>query len=132
MASSGSLCSFAGYVTEARTRIIQEWYDALPDEERDEVQDTLNYLGETPITDWRRPEFDKVRDPLREIRCKANKKNHEIRIYGVFDSSIRGRFIMLHATEAKKKSNDTAGQDLAIKRLSLISQRKASTHEFVI
>jgi hypothetical protein len=42
------LCSFAGYVSEAGGRVVQEWYDSLPEVERDEIKDTLNYLASIP------------------------------------------------------------------------------------
>jgi len=83
-----------------------------------------------PVTEWRRPEFDKVTPPLAEIRCKSSQTNHTIRLYGVFDEKIRARFILLNATEAKKKDQDQEAQNIAIKRMELIRNRKASTHEF--
>src|ERR1700684_3539780 len=97
--SKPPLWTFAGYVTEAGGRVVQGWYDALGDVEREELQDTCNYLAD--IENWRRPEFDKVTVSLHKIRSKANQTNHEIRVYGVFDSVVRRRFIMLHAIEAK-------------------------------
>jgi hypothetical protein len=124
-------CSFAGYVSEARKQLVQEWYDALPPDEHDELLDTVNYLASMPITAWRRPEFDKVDSPLCEIRCKAKKANRQIRVYGVFDREIRARFVMLLGNEAKKRSKDEVNQKLALKRLALLEEGKASTHEFV-
>lgn len=121
---------FAGYVSEAGGCLIQDWYDGLTVEERDEIKDTLNYLVSIPITEWRRPEVDKVVSPIVEIRCKAPKLNHTIRLYGVFDENIRARFIILHATESKKKASDKTAQKLALKRVASVNSRKASTHEF--
>jgi hypothetical protein len=129
--SEAPLCSFAGYVSEARRQLVQEWYDGLPVEERDEIKDTANYLQSLPITSWQRPEYDKVTPPLHEIGCKANVKNHWIRIYGVWDKKIRGRFVMLLGNESKKKGYDKEGQGLALKRFALLEQGKGSTHEFV-
>jgi hypothetical protein len=124
------LWTFAGYVTEAGRRIVQEWYDSLPEEEYEELLDTLNYLADIEI--WKRPEFDKVAKPLHEIRSKANVANHEIRVYGIFHPTIRRCFIFLHGVTAKKQDHDKNGQDVALARLRLLNQRKASTHEFVI
>jgi hypothetical protein len=121
---------FAGYVSEAGGLLVQDWYDGLTVEERDEIKDTLNYLVSIPITDWRRPEVDKVASPIVEIRCKATKTNHMIRLYGVFDSNVRARFIILHATEAKKRGSDQKAQKLALKRTVAVNSRKVSTHEF--
>ncbi len=36
------LCSFAGYVSEAKRQLVQEWYYGLPLEEREEIKYTLN------------------------------------------------------------------------------------------
>ena len=122
--------SFSAYVSEAGGRLVQDWYDSLSDEEHDELQDTLNFLAYTP--DWRRPHFDKVTQPLHEIRSKAHEANHEIRVYGIFDPNVRRRFLMLNGTTAKKKDVDRKGQDVALNRLSLVTQRKAGTHEFSV
>jgi hypothetical protein len=121
---------FAGYASEAGGHLIQDWFDGLKVEERDEIKDTLNYLVSIPVTDWRRPEVDKVASPIVEIRCKATKVNHMIRLYGVFDGNVRARFIILHATESKKKGSDQTAQKLALKRMASVNSRKASTHEF--
>ncbi len=124
-------CSFGGYVSEAGGKLVQDWYDSLPTAEHDEIFDTVNHLASMPVTSWRRPEFDKVDDPLYEIRCKANKANHYIRMYGVFDPDTRGRFILLYGNEAKKKDEDKDGKAVALKRWGLVKNGKASTHEFV-
>jgi hypothetical protein len=125
-----TLWTFSGFVTEGGRRTVQEWYDGLPGEEYEELQDVLNYLS--VLENWKRPEFDKVQSPLHEIRSKANQANHCIRVYGVFDRKIRHRFIMLYGNEAKKVSKDKNGQRIALDRLSLLNQGRATTHEFVI
>ncbi len=124
------LWTFAGYITEAGRHIVQDWYDSLPIEEYEELQDQLNYMANAEI--WTRPEFDKVTNPLHEVRVKANLANHQIRVYGVFDKTIRRRFIFLHGVTAKKKDRDRKGQEVAFTRLGLLRQGKASTHEFVV
>ena len=124
------LWTFAGYITEAGSRIVQEWYDSLPIEEYEELQDLLNYMASAEK--WTRPDFDKVTSPLHEIRVKANIANHEIRVYGVFNREVRRQFLFLHGVTAKKKDRDKKGQDIALARLALLKQRKASTNEFVV
>ena len=130
--SKPTLCTFASYVSEAGGRLVQEWYDGLPDTERDEIQDTLNYLASIPPWQWKRPEFDKLEAPLHEISCRASETNHWIRIYGVFDKTQRGRFIFLIGNAEKKVRNDKNGKAAAIERFRKLEQGKASTHEFVI
>jgi hypothetical protein len=122
--------TFFGFVSQAGGKLVQDWYDGLPQIESDEVLDTVNTLRSVPCTEWKRPSFDKVSHPLVEIRCKANQTNHEIRIYGVFDDKVRSRVIFLAFNECKKKNKDQATQDLALMRLALIRARKASIHEF--
>jgi hypothetical protein len=125
-----TLWTFAGYVTEAGRHIVQEWYDSLPIEEYEELQDLLNHMASAEK--WTRPEFDKVTSPLHEVRVKANIANHEVRVYGVFNPDVRHQFLFLLGVTAKKKDKDKQGQDKALARLALLKQRKASTHEFVI
>lgn len=122
--------SFYAYVSEAGRRLVQDWYDSLPDDEHDELQDNLNYLAVT--ADWRRPRFDKVDTPLHEIRSKAHLANHAIRVYGVFDPNVRRRFLMLYGNSAKKKGRDSDGQRTALDRWSLVKRGKATTHEFSV
>lgn len=126
------LSLFAGYVSAAGGQLVQDWYDKLPETAREELQDTLNYLASTPPWQWKRPEFDKVESPLHEIRCKDSEANHWIRIYGVFDKNVRGRFIFLYGNQEKKVNNDKNGKKIALDRFALLEQGKATTHEFVI
>jgi hypothetical protein len=122
--------TFVGYKTKAGGKIVQEWYDGISQIDRDEIIDTINHLLPLPVTEWRRPQFDKVDAPLVEIRCKSSQANHAIRMYGVFDETIRGRIILLYGTDAKKADKDKAGQKLAIERLKLLKQGKGATDEF--
>lgn len=122
--------TFAGYVSEAGRELVQEWYDGLAQTERDELLDTVNYLQSIPVTEWRRPEFDKVQPPLHEIRCKDVKTKRYIRVYGVFDEQVRARFVLLYGNEAKKDKRDEAGQRVALDRNALLKAGKASTHGF--
>jgi hypothetical protein len=122
--SKPPLWTFAGYITEAGGRILQEWYDTLPENQYEDFQDQLNYLADTEV--WKRPEFDKVAPPLHEIRI------NETRVYGVFHPGRRRCFLFLHGVTAKKKKHDKKGQDVALAHLALLKQGKARTHEFVI
>jgi hypothetical protein len=124
-----TLWTFSAYVTPAGGRIVQEWYDGLPEEEHDELQDTFNYLSITP--DWRRPEFDKVRPPLHEVRAKANQANHWVRVYGIF-GNVRREFVLLYGNQSKKTGHDAKGQQVAIDRHNLLKSGKASKHGFAI
>src|ERR1700742_1624304 len=106
------LWTFAGYISEAGGRIVQDWYDRLPIEEYEELQNLLNYMAD--VDTWTRPGFDKVTPPLHEVRVKAGAANHQVRLYGVFDAQVRRRFIFLHGVTAKKKDHDQKGQKVAL------------------
>jgi hypothetical protein len=122
--------TFYGYVSPAGGKLVQDWYDSLIQADIDEIVDTVNHLRALQVTQWKRPEFDKVAYPLVEIRCKANKANHVIRIYGVFHETERARLVLLSANESKKTGHDKSTQDLALTRLALIKSGKATTNEF--
>jgi len=124
------LATFAGYISPAGGKLVQGWYDSLSQADKDEILDQANYLSALPVTQWRRPEFDKVANPLAEIRCKCSETKHTIRLYGVFDASVRARFVLLLGTEAKKVGHDQGAQKLALQRYDLLKTGKASTHEF--
>src|SRR5688572_18211986 len=74
--------SFFGFVTAAGGEPVQDWYDGLSNDERDEVQDTLVYLSKLPVHLWKKPQFDHLGDGVGEFRFKAN--NRVFRIYCFF------------------------------------------------
>ena len=76
--------TFFGFETLARGRPVQEWYDALPGEARDEAQDTIVYLQKLPLRLWALPEYEPLGEGLSEIRFKVNSLNLIYRIYGSF------------------------------------------------
>ena len=80
---------------------MQDWYDKLPVEEYEELQDLLNYMAD--VDNWTRPEFDKVTPPLFEVRVKASAANHQVRVYGVFDTKVRRRFIFLYGRDSEEE-----------------------------
>lgn len=123
--------TFYGYLTPAGTPDVQQWFDGLPDESKDEVRDTLLYLRVLPIVQWRLPEFERLGDGLSEVRCKVNVLKQIIRIYGAFlPDGARYSYTFLLGTSAKKVNNDLAAKADAYKRLSRIKNGQAGIDVF--
>lgn len=132
---------FFGYETPAGGRVVQEWFDALLPEEKDEVLDTLGYLKALPLRLWIRPEYSPLGEGLSEIRFKVNSLNETLRIYGFFWPPLpkaKDRrpgvkyhpcYTFLHGKD-KKVKNDTAGKNEAIRRMRLVERKEARVHEF--
>lgn len=120
--------TFYGFQTAAQNRPVQDWFDALPDDPRNEIKDIFVYLQKTPNTQWGKPEFAPLGEGLFEIRYAD--EAYWYRIYGCYwPTSIRQAFTLLHAT-TKKVKNDTDGKSLAEKRRGQLQRREATVHEF--
>lgn len=132
---------FFGYETPAGNRLVQEWFDALLPNERDEVRDNLGYLQNLPLRLWRKPEYSPLGDGLSEIRFKVRSLNEVIRIYGFFwppqpkekdrQTGVKyyPTYTFLHGT-SKKVKNDKAGKAEARKRMGQIKRKEAEIHAF--
>ena len=121
--------TFRGYETSPHgNRLVQEWFDSLPEEAKDEARDVLGYLQHRPISEWRRPTFAPLEDGISEIRFKASKVRY--RIYGYFGpTGFRQSYTFLHGTD-KKVSNDKQGKHAAKGRMGDIERALARIHEF--
>jgi hypothetical protein len=121
---------FFGYQTPAGGRQVQEWFDGLTDDERDEIQDTLAYLQKLPIHLWKKPDFFPLQDGLSEVRIKVAVLNKTLRIYGCFwPDNIRHSYTFLLGAE-KKVSNPTHDIKEARKRKKKVEGKEVSVHEF--
>ena len=49
--------TFYGFVSAAQNRLVQDWFDGLSLEVRDELKDILAYLQKTSNSQWGKPEF---------------------------------------------------------------------------
>ena len=76
--------TFYGYRTPAGGRIVQEWFDGLLEDERDEARDTLAYLQKLPRSQWVKPEYFPLGDGLSEVRFTVNTLKRIYRIYSCF------------------------------------------------
>ena len=124
------LWTFHGYVTAAGGQEVQDWFDELQDEAKDEVRDTLAYLEHLPQHLWRKPEYFPLGDGLSELRFKSNVLNKTIRIYGFFwPKGKRHHYTLLLGTE-KTVMNPKGDIRNARKRKAEVEQGKRTIHEF--
>jgi hypothetical protein len=127
--------TFYGYVTPAGGRDVQDWFNGLPEEARDEARDTLAYLQQLPPSQWVRTDFAPLGDDIAEIRFKVNVEHEQriYRIYGTFwPEGLRYSFTFLIGKD-KKVKNDKHGKSEAIKRLKKLKlphNDRGTVHEF--
>src|SRR6266568_9357454 len=78
--------TFYGYVTPAGGRDVQDWLNALSEEERDEARDVLVYLQKLPRNLWPESDFKLLDGDVSEIRFKVSILHIRriYRIYGAF------------------------------------------------
>jgi len=111
-------------------RPVQDWFDGLPVEAKDEARDTFGYLEHSPITAWKKPKFDPLRgEEVSEVRFGT--ETHTYRIYGCYGPDYLGRqvFSLLYGHD-KKTGNDREGKREATKRRRLVERREAVVHAF--
>jgi len=124
--------TFYGYETPAGGKDVQDWFDGLRVEERDEATDVLVYLQALPRHQWFKPGFDLLDDDVSEIRFKVNALHVRkiYRIYGAFWPEKQRHSYTLLIGKDKKVDNDRRGKAEAIKRLKQLRRGEARIHEF--
>ena len=122
--------TFYGYQTPAGGKEVQEWFNGLLEEEKDEAGDTIGYLQKLPVDQWGKPKFAPLGDGLSEIRFKVNTVNKFVRIYGCFWPKGRRFSYSLLLGAEKKKKNPRRDVAEARKRMSRLERDEASVHEF--
>ncbi|MGA2182007.1 MAG: hypothetical protein ABSH47_03185 [Bryobacteraceae bacterium] len=130
MTSDGASWTFYGFQTKANGRVVQEWFNALSDEEKDEVRDTLGYLQHLNLREWKYPKYEPLGDGISSFRFQPGVLNIWIRIYGSFwPPKVRFSYTLLYGGN-KKVRNDTHGKKEALRRKRLLEQGEATVHEF--
>ena len=122
--------AFYGYESVSGGQLVQEWFDGLLDEEKDEALDTLGYLQALPLDLWAKPQFEALGDGLSEIRFKVNSVKKTYRIYGFFWPQQRRYSYTFLLGKEKKVKNDKRGVEEARKRLRKVRQFEVSIHAF--
>ena len=125
--------TFSAYWETLEGKAVQGWFDKLPIEAKEEIGDLCQKLAAATSSLWRRPEFDPLDGEfgISEIRpnnIRTSVGNKTYRIYGFFGPRSR-EYTFLHGTE-KRAKNDTEGKRIARERLSLIRNKRATTHKF--
>ena len=118
---------FHGFKTAAGNQVVQEWFDALADEIKDAIRDSLAYHAQLERHLWRRPGFDELGgEGISEFQFKA--ANTWYRIYGDYGPK-RHEYTFLHGCE-KKVKNDKSGKRIAKERNKQLERNEALVHVF--
>jgi hypothetical protein len=121
-----SLWVFEGFVTEAGSRVVEDWYwDDIAGDDRESIRDIANYLANYKKSLWVEPRFKNLGD-LGEIRKKTD--HGALRVYGEFHEP-RAAFVFLNG-ELKKTTKDKQGIEKARLRSKKLKQGKGTTHGF--
>jgi hypothetical protein len=111
-------------------RPVQDWFDLLPEDAKNEARDTFSYLEHLPIAAWKKPKFDPLKgEEVTEVRFET--KSHVYRIYGYYGPSELGRqaYTLLYGHD-KKLGNDAHGKREGTKGKRAIEAGQARVHKF--
>lgn len=128
---------FWGFESPTEGRPVQDWFDDLPGEAKDEIIDLVRYLRLRTNSRWQRPEFDPLRgscgiSELRTDRIQVERgglcEEATYRMYGYFGPGEHA-YTLLHGTK-KEQTNDRPGKQIACERLRQIKLGAATCHRF--
>jgi Phage derived protein Gp49-like (DUF891) len=129
---------FLGFESVGDGRVVQDWFDNLPDDVRDEIRDLLGYLEKMTDRLWKKPEFDPLagaggiselrpKDVSVEVGGRIEAKTY--RIYGFFPKDRPHTYIFL-CGKRKDVKNDEPGKRVAKRRLEQLIRGEATVHKF--
>ncbi len=130
MADENIVWGFYGYETPAGGKDVQEWFDGLHVDARDEALDVFIYLQALPRKSWALPRFEAFDADLSEIRFKVGSLNTWYRVYGTFWPEHRRYSYTFLLGKEKKVKNDARGTRLARERLTKLRNEEATIHVF--
>ena len=124
--------TFYGYITPAGSPDVQDWFDGLLVEERDEAKDVLGYLQRLHSHLWVKPDFERLDHDVSEVRFKVNVLHVQkiYRIYGAFWPEKRRHSYTFLIGKDKKVDNDRRGKKEAIERLKKLRNGQATIKKF--
>lgn len=124
--------TFYAYVTPAGGKDVQEWFDGLSEEERDEAGDVIRYLQNLPKHLWVKPDFEPLDHDISEVRFKVNVLHAKriYRIYGCFWPEKHRHCYAFLIGKDKKVDNDRHGKGEAIARLKRLRRGEAAVEKF--
>jgi hypothetical protein len=125
---------FHGIDLRDEGRVVQEWFNGLLFEAREEILSLVLHLESLPMGLWRRPEFATLEgdEPLSELRPDDVRCDEGIffyRIYGLKGYPDNNSYTFLHGTD-KKAKNDIEGKRTAKWRVEQLVRKEAQTHKF--
>ncbi len=122
--------AFYGYETASEGSDVQNWFDELTEDERDDARDTIVYLEHLKKELWGEPHFKGLNGKLSEIRFKANEAKKWYRIYGFFWPPRKRYSYTFLLGAGKKVSNPKKDIVKARKRLDRVADGSVNIHEF--
>src|ERR1700683_1903902 len=130
---------FLAFESVAEGHPVQEWFNNLPEDHREEIIDLLDYVRNTTGRPWPKKIFDPLKGEggISEIKpanipCLRDGKVKVItyRMYGFFGPpGHEHTYTFLHCAE-KDVKNDRTGKQIAKGRLDEIERRTARVHKF--
>jgi hypothetical protein len=121
---------FWGYVTPAGNADVQDWFDDLLNDEKEDIQDQLAYLQVLPPHLWKGAEFKALGEDISEIRIARGTTKKLFRLYGTFwPKGLRFCYTLLVGKE-KKTKNDRHGKRESEARIKLLRSGGASVRHF--
>jgi hypothetical protein len=106
---------------------VQNWFNDLEPESKDEIRDVLSYMSNIESHLWGN-DFEVLEDGLSEIKVRVSSLNKWIRLYGYFYPH-RHEYTIMHGNE-KKVRNAKRDKSLAKQRKSLIDQNRGLINVF--
>lgn len=125
---------FLGIDVTGEGPVVQDWFNGLSLEAREEILNMVLHLERLPMGRWQRPDFSELKgeggiSELRpkDVRCAEG--NFVYRIYGLKGYPDSNSYTFLHGTD-KDAKNDIEGKGFAKWRVTQLARKEARTHEF--
>jgi len=126
--------NFYGIDVNGEGRIVQDWFNGLILEAREEILNLVLHLERLPMGLWRRPDFDPLEgeggiSELRPMSVRCAEGNIVYRIYGLRGYPDSHSYMFLHGTD-KDEKNDIEGKEHAKRRARQLARKEAHAHKF--
>jgi len=120
---------FFGFQWLNDNKPVQDWFDGLLDDAKEELRDTIGHLQHLPPHLWKKPQFDPLTgEDVTEVRFET--ATHFYRIYGYYGPKGQRQSFTFLLGNDKKIRNDTKGKREASKRRGYIERGEAKVHRF--
>jgi hypothetical protein len=122
---------FFAFESDMGVHYLDDWVEALSEDEENEFSATLEGLQVLPRHFWRRPQFDLLGEAYQgigEIRFKVERK--QFRVFGFFGPQSM-QFTLLHAC-GKQRSNLRHDMTIAARRKRMLENGQGAVYGFTI